>query len=354
MSTQAAPLPHFSGKNELSLQDLDALSMAVRAHGMTTELVPAAAHRGCRRYTGANYNLAQFADACTGEVATPDKPGLIASVDYDTADAPYIDAGNMVLPLAHDLDPADDSSEPTALVAGGLYRVDAVEGLTRPQINRGAMQLPLAQSSWPQTAEGAMCTPGLVYAVQYDEDEACEGAVLPRIEQGVILLRAGGSAELKLAHWDACTGIVTAGVVQPVIEDTRGNVVGRVLQGVPTVGYMEQSVDGRDTTVGLLRKIMVDTMGRMEEGQRQPTGVDVTDGVLTLPYVPFGVYSTSLARAVPWAELKDELKATQVATWSQPVAGGSGGDVGSYSEAVMELVVGVSDNMLTFKIQAVS
>lgn len=301
----------------------------------------------------ARFNM-QVEDSCTGQVSPlPDYAGLLKSVAYDSLDAPVINRGNLVLPLAHDYSPSD-SSLPDESATGGVASINVVEDLKRPQINRGDIRLPLAQSTWPQTAEGAMYTPGLVYGVQYDNADACEGAVLPRIDQGIIHLPAGDGAELNLAHWDACTGIVTPGIVQPVIEDTRGNVVGRVLQGVPTVGYMEQSVDGRDTTVGLLRKIMVDTMGRMESAQWQPTGVDVTDGVLTLPYGPFGVYSTSLARAVPWAELKDELKETQVATWSQPVAGGSGGDVGSYTEAVMELVVGVSDNMLTFKIQTVS
>lgn len=302
----------------------------------------------------ARFNM-QVEDSCTGQASPlPDYAGLLKSVVYGSLDAPRIDRGNMILPLAHDYSP-EDSSLPDESATGGIASINVVEELKRAQINRGDIQLPLAQSSWSQTAEGAMYTPGLVYGVQYDNaDDACEGAVLPRIDQGIIHLPAGDGAEVKLAHWDACTGIVTPGIVQPVIEDARGNVVGRAFQGVPTVGYMEQSVEGRDITVGLLRKIMVDTMGRLESAQWQPTGVDVTDGVLTLPYVPFGVYSTSLARAVPWAELKDELAETQVATWSQPVAGGSGGDVGSYPEAVMELVVGISNNMLTFKIQTVS
>lgn len=345
-------IPHFAGKNSLSLTDLQALADAVPPP--CTHVQPAAATRGRVQYDNADYNLATLAaDECSGTAARPDSPGMLATVAYAAADAPYIDAGNLVLPLAHDYSP-EDSSLPDESATGGMRGVQVTAGLQRPMINRGLLGLPLAQSSWGD-AEGAMYTPGLVYGVQYDNaDDACEGAVLPRIDQGIIHLPAGDSAEIKLAHWDACTGIVTPGIVQPVIEDAGGNVVGRVLQGVPTVGYMEQSVEGRNITVGILRKIMVDTMGRMESAQWQPTGVDVTDGVLTLPYVPFGVYSTSLARAVPWAELKDELKETQVSTWSQPVAGGSGGDVGSYPETVMELVVGISNNMLKFKIQPVS
>lgn len=194
MAITATPVPHFSGKNELSLQDLDALATAVRAHTLTSEYVPAGEHRGRRQYTGANYNLSQFADECSGEVAVPDKSGMLASVQYLTVAAPYIDNGNMVLPLAHDWDPAEDSSVPAEQATGGIASISVPENLKRPQICRGDIQLPLAHSDWGG-AEGAMVTPGLVYAVQLDAeyDDECTGSVTgqPYIDQGVIHLPAG-------------------------------------------------------------------------------------------------------------------------------------------------------------------
>ena len=190
---QAKAVPHFSGKNQLSLQDLDSLADAVQAHNMAAEYVPAGVHHGRRQYTGANYNLAQFVDECNGETATPDKPGIISSVQYLAAAEPYIDSGNIVLPLAHDYDPADDSSIPTEQATGGICAISVPEGLKRPQINRGDIQLPLAHSDWGN-AEGAVSTPGLVYGVELHDD--CDGAIAsPYIEQGVIHLPAGMGAE---------------------------------------------------------------------------------------------------------------------------------------------------------------
>lgn len=193
MATSAIPLPHFSGKTSLSLQDLDALAERVQASSVTAEYVPASPHKGHKQYTRASFNAPVSAeDACSGTVTLPDKVGLIASVGYAETDAPYISAGNIVLPLAHDFSP-EDSSLPDESVTGGIFSINVVEELKRAQINRGDIQLPLAQSSWPQTAEGAMYTPGFVYGVQYDPvDDACEGAVLPRIDQGIIHLPAGG------------------------------------------------------------------------------------------------------------------------------------------------------------------
>lgn len=193
MAIQANSIPHFSGKKELSLQDLDTLAKVVHAHGMTTEYVPAGMPRGRRQYTGANYNLSQFVDECNGETAAPDKPGTLASVQYRSTAAPYIDNGNMVLPLAHDYAPAEDSSEPAEQATGGICAISVPEGLKRPQIKRGDIQLPLAHSDWGE-AEGAMCTPGLVYGVELHDD--CDGAIAsPYIEQGVIHLPAGMGAE---------------------------------------------------------------------------------------------------------------------------------------------------------------
>ena len=135
-------------------------------------------------------------DACNGEVgALPDYAGLVKAVGYEALEAPRINRGKIQLPLAHDFDPADDSSLPPEQATGGISAINVPEGLKRAQINRGNILLPLAHSDWGEDAEGAMCTPGLVYAVQVDavEDDECSGTVggLPYIDQGVIHLPAG-------------------------------------------------------------------------------------------------------------------------------------------------------------------
>ncbi len=201
-------IPHFAGKNSLSLTDLQALADAVPPP--CPHVQPAAATRGRVQYDNADYNLATLAaDECSGTAARPDSPGMLATVAYAAADAPYIDAGNLVLPLAHDYSP-EDSSLPDESATGGMRGVQVTGGLQRPMINRGLLGLPLAQSSWDD-AEGAMYTPGLVYGVQYDPvDDACEGAVLPRIDQGIIHLPAptfGGGD-------DDCTGSCSCPLAQ--------------------------------------------------------------------------------------------------------------------------------------------
>lgn len=217
MAIQANSIPHFSGKKELSLQDLDTLAHVVQAHGMTTEYVPAGMPRGRRQYTGANYNLSQFVDECNGETAAPDKPGTLASVQYRSTAAPYIDNGNMVLPLAHDCDPAEDSSEPAEQATGGICSINVGSNLKRPLINRGDIQLPLAHSDWGE-AEGPMATPGLLYAVVVHDD--CDGAIsAPYIEQGVLHLLAPGGGGGGDGGITSCifSGTVTA----PTVKGTQ-------------------------------------------------------------------------------------------------------------------------------------
>lgn len=185
-------IPHFAGKNSLSLTDLQALADAVPPPA--TPAHTAAPYRGRTQYGLAQFNTATAEDECSGSVATlPDSPGMLASVAYAPLDSPRIDEGNMQLPLAHDWDPAEDSSVPAEQATGGICSINVPENLKRPQINRGDILLPLAHSHWE--GEGAMCTPGLVYAVQVDAvaDDECSGTVgsLPYIDQGVIHLSAG-------------------------------------------------------------------------------------------------------------------------------------------------------------------
>ena len=143
----------------------------------------------------ARFNM-QAEDACAGEVGMlPDYAGMVKAVGYEALDAPRINRGKIQLPLAHDFDTADDSSLPPEQATGGICSINVPENLKRAQINRGDILLPLAHSDWGE-AEGAMCTPGLVYAVQMDAegDDECSGTVggLPYIDQGVIHLPAGG------------------------------------------------------------------------------------------------------------------------------------------------------------------
>lgn len=130
---------------------------------------------------------------------------------------PCIDRGAVRLPLAHDWDPADDSSLPAEQATGGICSINVPERLRRAQINRGDILLPLAHSDWGEDAEGAMATPGLVYAVQVDagEDE-CSGTVsgVPYIDQGVIHLPAGmgGGCSCNPASYNeqygSCIGLI--------------------------------------------------------------------------------------------------------------------------------------------------
>lgn len=228
-------IPHFAGKNSLSLTDLQALADAVPPP--CPHVQPAATTRGRVQYDNADYNLATLAaDECSGTAARPDSPGMLASVDYAAADAPYIDAGNLVLPLAHDYSP-EDSSLPDESATGGMRGVQVTAGLQRPMINRGLLGLPLAQSSWGD-AEGAMYTPGLVYGVQYDPvDDACEGSVLPRIDQGIIHLPAPTSG----GDDDACTGSCSC----PLAQATTSTTVPGLITGLEVgSSYWPEIVDG--------------------------------------------------------------------------------------------------------------
>lgn len=183
MAINATQVPRFAGKDELSLQDLDKLAGAVQALRGGAEYVPAGTNRGRRQYGLANYNLGQLVDECAGEVApAADKAGMVASVGCQHVVAPYIDNGNMVLPLAH--------------------------------------------SAWP-AEYGGVSTPGFVVGVQYDD--AGSGGVLPRVEAGIIHLRAEtggggvdecpGGCNCSPAWYDDCEGTCVLGLIRSVGYD---------------------------------------------------------------------------------------------------------------------------------------
>lgn len=263
-------IPHFAGKNSLSLTDLQALADAVPPP--CPQVQPATATRGRVQYDNADYNLAALAaDECSGTAARPDSPGMLATVAYAATDAPYIDSGNLVLPLAHDYSPSD-SSLPDESATGGMRGVQVTAGLQRPMINRGLLGLPLAQSSWGD-AEGAMYTPGLVYGVQYDNaDDACAGGVLPRIDQGIIHLPAsqegGSGCSCQPAQYDECVSMaglirsvefvdtlsrtqIVAGSIQLPLANTNGECPG-VCGGVKSV-VMDPGVSEASINHGIIR-----------------------------------------------------------------------------------------------------
>ena len=299
-------IPHFAGKNSLSLTDLQALADAVPPP--CPHVQPATATRGRVQYDNADYNLAALtADECSGTAARPDSPGMLASVDYAAADAPYIDAGNLVLPLAHDYSP-EDSSLPDESATGGMRGVQVTAGLQRPMINRGLLGLPLAQSSWGD-AEGAMYTPGLVYGVQYDPvDDVCEGAVLPRIDQGIIHLPAGGGGgggDDTEPTGCSCVPAQYTGSISSL--------------GLCRSVEFEENLESCLITAGrirLPRATSADECTGTVGGvcAVQYTGAVTTpaiqNGIIMLPaptapaYFPAGVYDAVNARHLTWADLK--------------------------------------------------
>lgn len=307
MATSAIPLPHFSGKTSLSLQDLDALAERVQASSATAEYVPASPHKGRKQYTRASFNAPVSAeDTCSGAVTLPDKVGLIASVGYAKTEEPYISAGNIVLPLAHDFSP-EDSSLPDEQATGGISSVNVIVGLKRVQINRGNILLPLAQSAWPQTAEGAMYTPGFVYGVQYDPvEDACEGAVLPRIDQGIIHLPAGGgggddteSAGCTCVPAQYTGSISSLGLCRSVeFEENLESCL--ITNGRIRLPRATSADECTGTVGGVCAVQYTDTV----------TAPSIQNGIIMLPaptvpaYFPAGVYDAVNARHLTWAELK--------------------------------------------------
>lgn len=255
----------------------------------------------------ARFNM-QLEDACTGEVSTlPDFAGLIKAAEYAAQDAPSINRGRIILPLAHDYSP-EDSSLPDESATGGMRGVQVTAGLQRPMINRGLLGLPLAQSSWGD-AEGAMYTPGLVYGVQYDPvDDACEGAVLPRIDQGIIHLPAGGGGGGDDTEPTGCscvpaqyTGSISSlGLCRSVeFEENLESCLitnGRIRLPRAT------SADECTGTVGGV--CAVQYTGAV-------TTPSIQNGVILLPaptepaYFPAGVYDAVNARHLTWADLKN-------------------------------------------------
>ncbi len=321
-------IPHFAGKNSLSLTDLQALADAVPPP--CPHVQPATHTRGRVQYDNADYNLATLeadecsgsveadegsveadegsgsveADECSGSVTRPDSPGMIASVAYAAADEPYIDDGNMVLPLAHNFSP-EDSSLPDESATGGIGSINVVAALKRAQINRGDIQLPLAQSFWPQAADGVMSTPGLVYGVQYDPvGDACAGSVLPRIEQGVIHLPAAGGDDTDPGGCSCVpaqyTGSISAiGLIRSV--EFEANLPGCLITNGQIRLPRATSADECTGTVGGV--CAVQYTGNVTQPAIQ-NGVIMLPAPYTPAYFPAGVYDAVNVRHITWAELK--------------------------------------------------
>lgn len=226
MPNNAGFVPTFSGKTSLSLSDLDALSAAVNSlHG--TEYVPAGGHRGQRRYRLANFNLGQVNEQGHDVFSNE---GMVRAVGFSVEDEPYIREGEVVLPVAHYV-PGSAEDEPAA--TGALASVVVEGGITAPDIQRGQMRLPLADST---ECGGAVA--GLIQAVQLDDD-----ATSPYIEQGVLHLTEAGGCSCVPAEYDPLECVSTLGLVRSIQVDASAT-VGKITDGnifLPLAGQTSSS-----------------------------------------------------------------------------------------------------------------
>lgn len=162
-----AKIPHFAGKQSLSLTDLQALADAIPqpVHGFTA--LPAARGR-------VQYGLAQYhADECAGVVAEPDTPGLICGVEYvDGVEEPHIVNGAILLPKAQ--------------AGGGITSCSFSSPITEPTVRNNQLLLPYAE----QTNEICLgkatpvYTPGVLKHVSFAPDNCNACGYYPWIADG--------------------------------------------------------------------------------------------------------------------------------------------------------------------------
>lgn len=198
-------IPHFAGRDSLSLTDLQALADAVPLSAVPVQ--PAAATRGRVQYGLAQYHVP--VDECAGEVAVPDAEGMIAGVLMDAVGEPYIDEGVMHLPAGDggggcNCGPAFyDVCEGSCI---GLIRsVEYEYDLTGPRIEDGHIRLPLA------TTYGEC--PGVCGGVQaVIVSESATGA---SIQNGIITLPVMGLKGVMTVDGPRSWGaLVCAGMVR--------------------------------------------------------------------------------------------------------------------------------------------
>lgn len=240
-------LPNFAGAEKLSLMDLQALADAVEAQERVLPPAVLPNRLGARKYGLANFNL-DTANSCDGS-AWPDNEGTIRSVAFSVADEPYICQGDIAIPLAHYM-PSGGDDAPSAV--GALASVVVEPGLTAPDIQRGQVRLPLADSA----CGGSVA--GLVQGVQLD---STSGAY---ITAGVLHLPASGGGE------DDCCGGCACVPAQytPGGDECSGSVLGLICSVDPNDNILlPDIVDGAiripyaDTArgaVGIMRGVSVE------------------------------------------------------------------------------------------------
>lgn len=238
-------IPHFAGVQQLSLTDLQALADAVEAQ---TRILPPAGlpgRVGSRKYGLANFNL-DTANSCDGS-AWPENEGLIRSVGYSEEDEPYICQGDIALPMAHYVPGAGDE---TPAATGVLHSVLVEGGITAPDIQRGQMRLPLADSA----CDGAVA--GLLRAVEVDED-----ASAPYISQGTLYLLPGGGGggdddccggcTCVLAQYNNTAAADVAGLIASVAADDAATGCS-IVDGAITLPMADDTLDC-DARAGLMK-----------------------------------------------------------------------------------------------------
>lgn len=270
MPNNAGFLPTFSGKTSLSLSDLDALSAAVKSfHG--TEYVPVSGHRGQRRYKLANFNLDQVNEQGHDVYSNE---GLVQSVGFSVADEPYISEGEIVLPMAHYFQPEGSETECNGGVqnaVGAVSSIGVFSGLKRPDIVRGNIGLPLADST---ECGGAVA--GLISAVEVDSE-----ATKPFISAGVLHLTAGGG--------DECCGGCTC---------------------VPA-----EYVPGSHSTLGLISSI---------DPTEDITAADIVNGAIRLPLADSTVCGGAVAGLISAVAVDADATSPYIAAGVLHLAGGGG------------------------------
>lgn len=126
--------------------------------------------------------LAQFntntIDPATGQEAAP-VPGKIRALGFTVADEPSIQNGEILFPLAHDVESG------SVMAVGALQTAAATHNISRPQIMRGELQIPFASSG----------VPGLISDIQVSDSG-------PALSDGVLIIPppsgGGGSVEENL------------------------------------------------------------------------------------------------------------------------------------------------------------
>lgn len=146
-----------------------------------------------------------------------------------------------------------------------------------------------------------------------------------------VVTGAGGEGSGSVVDLEAAdTDSGTWGVVIGAQAEEGGRL--RFASGNLKIPLATQTDDGRSTTAGLLQKAQIKGYGGLKEGTWQSLQCSLSNGTLTFPYIPLGVYSEILGKGVTWEELK--------ALGSVRLHDGEAGRLG--------MTAAIVDNFLTF------